>query len=517
MWLSRFGRTVGAQVTDAVSGRLAADLAPGAHATLAGQPLDLSRAGDATALGETLTGLARAFGAPDAPAANAGDPFGHPGPGAAWGDAFARPDPGGAWVDDPVAGTSAPARSMPGRELLLGSSFHLALDGDQAGPALTAWGRVAHGSFEGEEAADSGPTGIDGEVMTGTLGVDADWGGVLAGVAVSLSEGEGGFEQPGVDAGRIESTLTTVSPYAKVEVSGRVTAWGLAGFGAGDMTITQDAREATGTRPARAETVTTSDLSMQLGAIGARGALLEQQGSSGMDLVLKTDAFFVRMESDAAANSAATTADASRVRLVLEGGRAFALSETATLRPSLELGLRHDGGDAETGAGLEVGGGLAWTDVASGLSLEATARVLVAHADADYDEWGASAVARFDPGERGRGLSFSLSPTIGATSSASERLWSAHDARALAPGGAFQPARGLQAEAGYGIALPGGFIGTPNLGFGSSAGARDWRVGWRLTPAVPGGFEVNLDAVRRETAGGAAAEHGVMLRSGLRW
>ena len=49
-------------------------------------------------------------------------------------------------------------------------------------------------------------------------------------------------------------------------------------------------------------------------------------------------------------NSAETTADASRVRLVLEGGRAFERDGGATLRPSLELGVRHDGGDAETGA-----------------------------------------------------------------------------------------------------------------------------------------------------------------------
>ena len=43
MWLARFGRTVGSQVTDAVSERLEAGLAPGAHATLAGQPLALTR------------------------------------------------------------------------------------------------------------------------------------------------------------------------------------------------------------------------------------------------------------------------------------------------------------------------------------------------------------------------------------------------------------------------------------------------------------------------------------------
>ena len=184
--------------------------------------------------------------------------------------------------------------------------------------------------------------------------------------------------------------------------------------------------------------------------------------------------------------------------------------------------MRHDGGDAETGSGLELGGGVAFTDPSTGLGLEAKARMLLAHADSDYEEWGASATARLDPGAHGRGLSFSLAPSIGATSSASERLWGAQDARALAPdGGAFEAGRGLQAEAGYGMALFGDrFTGTPNLGFGlADGGARDWRLGWRLTSAVEGdpGFEVSLDAIRREAANDNDAEHGVMLRGAVRW
>ncbi|MCY4501134.1 MAG: hypothetical protein OXE57_06195, partial [Alphaproteobacteria bacterium] len=268
-------------------------------------------------------------------------------------------------------------------------------------------------------------------------------------------------------------------------------------------------------------TVTKADLSMRMGAVGARGALLTQDEAGGMDLALKADAMFVTTESERAAGSAATTADASRLRLVLEGGRSFAVSKTATLRPSLELGVRHDGGDAETGAGVEIGGGVSYTDAASGLSLEAKARMLVAHADSDYEELGASATARLDPGERGRGLSFSFSPTIGAASSASDRLWGAQDARALAPDeAAFRPARSLTAEAGYGLPLFGDrFTATPNSGFGiSDDGARDYRIGWRLSSA-PGdpGFEVSLDATRREAANDNDAEHGVMLRSHIRW
>ena len=96
-----------------------------------------------------------------------------------------------------------------------------------------------------------------------------------------------------------------------------------------------------------------------------------------MNLALKTDVSFVRMESEKAANS-------SRVRLVLEGGRSFAVGEGATFRPSLEYGVRYDGGDAEPGTGVEAGGGVAYSDAASGLSIEAKARILVAHVDSEY-------------------------------------------------------------------------------------------------------------------------------------
>ena len=70
-------------------------------------------------------------------------------------------------------------------------------------------------------------------------------------------------------------------------------------------------------------------------------------------------------------------------------------------------------------------------------------------------------------------------------------------------------------------AFGGGFTGTPNVGFGlSDGGAREWRAGWRLTSAVPddSGFEVSLDATRRDPAGdNEPPDHGVMLRGAIRW
>ncbi len=516
MWLSRFGRTVAGHVTDAVSDRLANPLT-GAQVTVGGQRVDLAATKDEAWVGEALTSVARALGAPNGPEPGARSGSGSPGSGPGQAGASGWPATGLGRVQTALPG-STPAREITGRELLLGSAFHLVAEGDGTRPGLAAWGRVTVGGFDGEAPADGGNVRIDGNVTTGILGADAEWNRLLAGVAVSVSEGEGTFAQPGVDSGAIESTMTTVSPYARLMVNDRVSAWGLAGWGTGDMTIVQAANDR-----GQPERVTRTDLEMRLAAVGGRGALLEADEAGGIDLALKADAFYVETESKAVSNEGSTTGVASRVRLALEGGRAFDMGDGATLRPSLELGLRHDGGDAETGTGVEIGGGVSYADPASGLSVEAKARMLVAHADSDYEEWGASASVRLAPGERGRGLSFSLSPTLGAAAGGAERLWGARDAGGLAPGGAggFEASRGLNAELGYGLPLFGDrFTGTPNVGFGLSDTSRDYRIGWRLTSAVRGdpGFEVNLDATRREPANdNGSVEHGLMLRGSIRW
>ena len=334
MWLSRFGRTVAGQLVDAVAGRLSGP-SPGSQVTLGGQSIDLSALSAGT--GDARRTLAGALGA-----AEDDDPLAGPG---AWEAARA-----GSWEDPETGGT---VRGMTGRELLLGSSFHLAAGGGEAGePGYAAWGRMSVDRFDGEAPADGGAMRLDGEVTTGMLGADAQWERWLAGLALSVSEGEGSFDQPGVDSGTVESSLTSVNPYVRYEASDRLSVWGLLGYGTGDMTLTQAANDN------RAEMVTRTDISMRLGAAGARGVLLEAGEDGGIDLALRGDAFLVQMDWGKVSNETDTRADASRLRLLLEAGRPFALGEGAVLTPALELGLRHDGGDAETGTGVEVGGSI---------------------------------------------------------------------------------------------------------------------------------------------------------------
>ena len=127
------------------------------------------------------------------------------------------------------------------------------------------------------------------------------------------------------------------------------------------------------------------------------------------ELALKSDALWVRTTSDAAPGlQAVDGADVSRVRLLLSGRHERVLANGGVITPSIELGVRYDDGDAETGMGVELGGGLRYADPLRGLTVETAARTLLAHEDGGYEEWGVGGTLQFDPGVLGRGPAFSL-------------------------------------------------------------------------------------------------------------
>ena len=119
---------------------------------------------------------------------------------------------------------------------------------------------------------------------------------------------------------------------------------------------------------------------MRMVAAGARGVLVPAPETGGFELAVRSDAQLVRMTSKAAAGKtgklAAAKAKTNRLRLVLKGERHFELEGDSTLTPSLEAGLRYDGGNAETRAGFEIGGGVRYADPARDLTIDAKARGL---------------------------------------------------------------------------------------------------------------------------------------------
>ena len=407
------------------------------------------------------------------------------------------------WSEQAGAGSTPTVRA---RELLVGSSFSARAGGEAGAPRVGAWGRFATGSFDAavEDLA------LGGEVTTGFLGADVAFGSWLAGLALSVSEGGGPFRlTSGSDSaratGQVESTLTALYPYVRVNAVERLELWALGGLGYGTLTVAAEGAE-----------LLSTGLWMLLGAAGASGALVEPGPAGGPALGLRSDFLVVRMSSEAAGGLAAAQADVSRVRLVLAGSRVFKLGNGATLTPALEAGLRHDGGDAESGTGVEIGGRLGYAG--GGVAIEAAVRGLVAHEASDYREWGASGSIRVDPGAQGRGLALTLVPSWGAAASGAERLWSAGDARDLAPEEEFAAGGRLEARLGYGMAAFGGaFTVTPEARLAVSETERSYGLGWSLHRAG-GGLSVALDGTRRELVNAAAApEHRVGLTLSVRW
>ena len=65
--------------------------------------------------------------------------------------------------------------------------------------------------------------------------------------------------------------------------------------------------------------------------------------------------------------------------------------------PSIELGIRQDGGDAEVGRGLDMGVGLVLADGITGLAVDIRVRRLLVHQAAGFAESGMSVSVSYDP------------------------------------------------------------------------------------------------------------------------
>ena len=434
-WIARFGRTVADQMLDAVGERMRGGSAASTRLTLGGH--------------EVLV---------DADWPNEGE---------------AR---GASFLTGEAADASS-SRAFSLSELLLASSFHLAsAAGTGNAPRWSLWGRGARSSFSGRD----GELTLDGDVSTGLVGADYESGKALLGVALAWSAGDGSYKGAGGD-GELESKLASLYPYLRYTLSERLSVWGAVGMGEGNLTL----KTPTGDKME-------TGLSLAMAALGVRGALLS---GAGYELAVKSDLTLVHTESEETTGLASAEAETRRLRLVLEGSREVNFGG-ASLTPSVQVGMRYDGGDAETGAGVELGGGVRFA--ASGLTMEVRGRGLLAHEDRDYEEWGVSASAVISPGSEGRGLSMRVGSAWGAASSRADRIWTG-GAAGLA-GEADLPGASLDAEVAYGLDALSGLL-TPYTGVALSENGETWRAGarWTLGPAVT----FSLEAILIEPARGS--------------
>ena len=374
----------------------------------------------------------------------------------------------------------AERRTMPFAELVAGSSFNLLAAagadgnahedgaGEDGGGRWTVWGRGAWTRFAGTEDR----LRLEGAVITGTVGADYEHDRLLAGVAVAHSVGDGTFDHDSGRSGELRTTLTSVHPYLRLTLHERLAVWGLFGYALrGELTL--DERDAA---------AIDTGAGMLMGGFGARGTLLAAAPGGGFELTAEADGLLLRMRSEEVPGSmVATTAEVERLRLTLAGSYRGLPLLGGELTPALEVGGRYDGGDAETGAGLVVGGSLSYALPAWGLTLTGSGRGLLLHQTGGFSEWGAGGSPQWSPGSADLGPSLRVAQAWGGTSTSAQSLWSLPDASGMAAGGAFDPSGQLDAELSYGVAAcDGAAIVTPYAGVTmAESGARTARLGTR--------------------------------------
>ena len=393
--------------------------------------------------------------------------------------------------------------------LLANSSFTLPLNAAGTGGSgplgnLTLWGSGDYRNFAG---GNSQTMTYDGDVVSANLGVDTKLSAdLLAGVSVAWARGAVDYSASGA-TGESTTTVTSLNPYVGWQAPSGLNLWGTAGYGWGEVEIDDPAAD-----------TQASDLTQQMVAAGVSGPLVSSDQvipGGTTSLRLKGETAFTWAEIDGAGSLEGMNVNASRQRLMFEGVHAHKLASGATLTSSVEMGMRYDGGDGDTGHSMELGGGLRYADPATGLTVESRARTVPIHSG-EYREWGVSGLVRLDPGAAGLGLALSVQPAWGQTASGVQRLWETGMPQGAVP--ANQAAGRVNARLAYGLGTSswgGPGVLTPYTDVSlSGEGSRRLSLGGQFN--LGSAVRMSLEGVESRPIRGLT-NHGVMLRGDLTW
>ena len=464
-WLARFSRTAASHALEAVEERMSRRPGQSSHITIAGHRLDPS---------SREPGFA----------------------GGPWNNPRAGTNPGGTYRN-----TGNELSYLLQHSSFLFSGFQDDGDTTATGPGSygwSIWGRGAATRFGGAESNLS----TDGDVTTGTVGIDFGRGRVIFGVAASHTYGNGDVLEYG--AGRrisrdtdMESTLTTGLPYLRIALGESMSIWGVLGHGRGTMTLSQAGLGSIET-----------DIAMNMGALGFRRDLKTNASRCRcLDLTVKSDVLVLNATSDRTVALPALSRDVSRARLMVEGARTRRFESGALLVPSMELGFRYDGGDAETGSGVELGAGLRYADSPRGLQVELKGRSLLTHESNELTEWGIAGTLRVDPVSSSQGLSVSLRSSFGNAFSGIGQLWEQQQRQTFPGYGPIRMHSVTEADLGYRIDVRNDQASVmPYVGAGlSDQSGYAFRLGARFS--LRDALDLDLEGAHRESSG--------LLRSGF--
>ena len=393
-------------------------------------------------------------------------------------------------------------RSFSVETLVRESSFALSVNGEEFSrtgfESIGVWGNADYRNISG-----GNDLSWDGSIISFHIGSDMKvTDEVLGGVSLSWSRGMFDYEDStGVSRqeGEYEVELWSLHPYGGWTPLPGLNLWAIGGYGVGEATIKDDGM--TGSQ--------SSDVQAYSGSFGASAErdLEENSVLPGITTVRvkgQTSIAIMEVEDNGQMISSLTTR-AYRQRVSVEVSHTGEGGLERSFIPTLEIGLRNDGGDGETGNGLEIGGDVEYRAMDLGLRVLANARWLAVHSG-ELEEWGVGGSIAFEPGG---GFWLSITPEWGETGS--PELWEAkiEDVERVSE----EREMRVSGEVGYGLSL-GKASFTPSAGVSlTNQGYRSYRAG---SGVVIGRFSLTLEGERR-SMGSASLEESILFEGRVRF
>ncbi len=384
------------------------------------------------------------------------------------------------------------------RQLLNRASFVLPLnfgadDGGETGEpgkVVTLWGE---GSYTDLRSKGNNAVNWDGGLASFHLGADIEaTEQLLLGAALSRTEGRFDYTDRS-DArrtftGDYDISLTSLYPYADWAVSQDLSVWGSLGYGLGELDLTVD------DEGYRQE----SDVDLYSAALGVTGRFFR---SGGWQLGYQGEAMYAAMSVEDAPD-----VDVQRVRAVLEGSHMSAM-EAGQFEQFAELGVRIDGGDAQSGAGLDLAGGVRYaTDTGWALQLRGAGLV----ANSNYREWQVSGLLEKAYQADGTGWMLRLTPhyspvrSLGSIEGGARQLWERNIddmVRGQRSPTSDEYRFGMETEVGYGLFIRDRLWTVYSRTTGLGERSRRFMLGTEMSDVLMGGsvLRVGFEGVREES------------------
>ncbi len=389
--------------------------------------------------------------------------------------------------------------SYDGTPLLIGES------GEVNGAVGTLWGFgfTAGGDYRSMGSGQGADVGWDGDMITGHLGFDVrPVREFLLGLTAGVSQTSTRFEVDG-RRGLLDQRMITASPYFSWVLFPGIWWWATATYGIGEAEMADKDQPGV----ARPHAGSSSLLS---GALGWNVNVIDSPGhdpGSRVGVAVRGEGSLNHFRVDSSRGDMPDLAmDTWRGRLMVQGTYEQPLNDSGYMIPTLEAGVRYDGGQAASGAGVELGGRFRYEDQALGLTLEAHGRALVPLDDTSQ-EWTAGGLVRISSDRDGFG------PFLNVT-----RSFEPVESIAAVPTAELISRQGrVDAELGYeglevdgvpGLLTPYGAVTLAN------GGTSTYRWGSRLT--LTEDLALNLEAQHERAHIAAATEHSATLSANLR-